>query len=138
MGNAYVGLGKIDSALTFYQMALANSIKVNEKVNLSKIQRKIAEIFELTEQYDSSLYYARQSFLNGQLLIQRFELLETSELLTRLFYEEKNMDSAFYYQEVAKAMTDSLYGPQKFKELQLLMLRGTATTTGNTTGTGAV
>src|SRR6185503_12117401 len=56
-------------------------------------------------------------------LIQRFELLETSELLTRLFYQEKNMDSAFYYQDIAKAMTDSLYGPQKFKELQLLMLQ---------------
>src|SRR4030095_13260956 len=56
-------------------------------------------------------------------LIQRFELLETSELLTRLFYRRKNMDSAFYYQDVAKAMTDSLYGPQKFKELQLLMLQ---------------
>jgi two-component system, NtrC family, sensor kinase len=123
MGNAYVGLGKKDSALTYYQIALANSIKVNEKVNLSKIHRKIAEVFELTRQYDSSLYYARQSFLTGQLLIQRFELLETSELLTRLFYQGKNMDSAFYYQDVAKAMTDSLYGPQKFKELQLLMLQ---------------
>ena len=123
MGNAYVGLGKKDSALTYYQMALANSIKVNEKVNRSRIQRKIAEIFELTHQYDSSLHYARQSFLNGQLLIQRFELLETSELLTRLFHKGKNMDSAFYYQDVAKAMTDSLYGPQKFKELQLLMLQ---------------
>ncbi|TAL42715.1 MAG: GHKL domain-containing protein [Chitinophagaceae bacterium] len=122
MGNAYVALGKKDSALTYYQMALANSMNVNEKVNLSKIQRKIAEVFELTRQYDSSLYYARQSFLNGELLIQRFELLETSELLTRLFYQRKNMDSAFYYQDVAKAMTDSLYGPQKFKELQLLML----------------
>ena len=123
MGNAYVGLGKKDSALTYYQTALANSIKVNEKVNLSKIQKKIAEIFELTRQYDSSLYYARKSFLNAQLLIQRFELLESSELLTRLFYQGKNMDSAFYYQDVAKAMTDSLYGPQKFKELQLLMLQ---------------
>ena len=123
MGNAYLGLGKKDSALAYYQVALANSIKVNEKVNLSKIQRKIAEIFDLTRQYDSSLYYARQSFLNGQLLIQRFELLETSELLARLFYHGKNMDSAFYYQDVAKAMTDSLYGPQKFKELQLLMLQ---------------
>src|SRR5436190_3006779 len=123
MGNAYLGLGKKDSALAYYQVALANSIKVNEKVNVSKIQRKIAGLFELTRQYDSSLYYARQSFRNGKQLIQLFELLEASELLTRLFYQGKNMDSAFYYQDVAKAMTDSLYGPQKFKELQLLMLQ---------------
>jgi C4-dicarboxylate-specific signal transduction histidine kinase len=68
-------------------------------------------------------YYARQSFQNGQLLIQRLELLEASELLEKLFRREKNTDSAFYYQDIAKAMTDSLYGPQKFKELQLLMLQ---------------
>jgi signal transduction histidine kinase len=122
MGNAYVGLGKKDSALNYYYMALANSIKVNEKVNISKIQRRIAEVFELTHEYDSSLHYARQSFQNGQMLIQRLELLETSELLERLFRRVKNTDSAFYYQDIVKAMTDSLYGPQKFKELQLLML----------------
>ena len=91
IGNAYAGLGKKDSALTYYKIALANSIKVNEKVNLSKIQRKIAEIFELTNQYDSSLYYARQSFLNSQVLIQRFELLGTSELLTKLFYQQTDL-----------------------------------------------
>ena len=121
-GNAFAGLEKNDSAFKYYRMALANSILVNEKVNRSKIQQKIAELFEKISQYDSSLYYARQSFLNGQQSAQRLELLVTSELLTRLFRNMKNTDSALFYQDVAKRMTDSLFGPEKFKELQLLML----------------
>jgi signal transduction histidine kinase len=121
-GAAFSGLGNTDSAFKYFRMALANSIKVNEKVNLSKIQLKMAELFERNRQYDSSLYYARRSFLSGQQSAQRLELLVTSELLTRLFKQMNNIDSAFFYQDVAKKMTDSLYGPQKFKELQLLML----------------
>ena len=122
MGNAYLGLGKKDSALTYYQTALANTIKVNEKVNISKIQLKIAEVYELDQQYDSSIHYARQAFAHGQQSAQKLGLLETSELLSRLFRIAKNTDSAFYYKDIAKAMTDSLYGPEKFKQLQLLML----------------
>ena len=122
IGNAFAGLGNKDSALYYYEAALENSIKVNERVNRSKIQQRIAEVFEKSQQFDSSLYYARQSFLSGQQSVQRLEVLVASELLTRLFTRINNLDSAFYYQDIAKKMTDSLYGPQKFKELQLLML----------------
>ena len=122
IGNAFAGLGNKDSALLYYEAALANSIKVDERVNRSKIQQRIAEIFEKSQQIDSSLYYARQSFLSGQQSVQRLEVLIASELLTRLFTRINNIDSAFFYQDIAKKMTDSLYGPKKFKELQLLML----------------
>ncbi|MBP9924769.1 MAG: GHKL domain-containing protein [Cyclobacteriaceae bacterium] len=39
-----------------------------------------------------------------------------------LFRLQNNIDSAFFYQNYAQVMTDSLYGPQKFKQLQLLMM----------------
>ena len=122
IGNAFAGLGNKDSALHYYEAALANSINVNEKVNRSKIQQRIAEVFEKSQQIDSSLYYARQSYLSGQESAQRLEVLVASEILTRLFTRINNIDSAFFYQDIAKKMTDSLYGPKKFKELQLLML----------------
>ncbi|MEP7374758.1 MAG: ATP-binding protein [Chitinophagaceae bacterium] len=122
LGNAYMGLGKKDSALAYYRIALMNSILVNGKVNISKIHLKIAELYESTQQIDSSLYYARRAFENGKQSAQRLELLETSELLVNLFRKKESTDSAFFYQDFAKAMTDSLYGPEKFKQLQLLML----------------
>jgi signal transduction histidine kinase len=121
-GNAYVGLGKSDSALVFFQRALNNARAVNDEVNNTKIQRKIAEWYESTDQRDSSLYYAKKAIINGQRSAQRLEILETSNLLVRLFRKNAQLDSAFYYEDIAKAMTDSLYGPQKFREIQLLML----------------
>src|SRR5688500_6384798 len=94
----------------------------NDKVNNSKIERKIAEVYESNLQYDSGLYYARQSLIHANQSMQRLELLEASKLLSALFRKKQNTDSAFYYRDVAQAMSDSLYGPKKFKELQLLML----------------
>src|SRR5688572_25672712 len=122
LGNAFFSLGKKDSALVYYQKALQNAIAVNDKVNNSKIKRKIAELYESNLQYDSSLYYAKQSFIHANESMQRLELLEASKLLSALFRKKQNTDSAFYYRDAAQAMSDSLYGPKKFKELQLLML----------------
>ncbi len=122
LGNAYFNMGKKDSAFKYYFAALKNAPGVNDKVNNSKAERKLAELYKSNSQYDSSLYYAKLSFIDGKQSLQRLELLETSELLVSLFLEKKNIDSAFFYQGFAKSMTDSLYGPKKFKELQLLML----------------
>ena len=121
LGITYFSLGKKDSALKYYHAALQNSSAV-EKVHKSKIERKLAELYRSISEYDSSLYYARRSFLDGKQTVQRLELLETGKLLVSLFREKQNNDSAFFYQDFVVAMTDSLYGPKKFKELQLLML----------------
>ena len=122
LGNAFFRMGKKDSALKYYHTGLENARRVNDRVNNSKIERKLAELYKSNSQYDSSLYYAKLSFIDGKQSLQRLELLETSELLVSLFLQNRNTDSAFFYQGFAKAMTDSLYGPRKFKELQLLML----------------
>ena len=121
-GNAFAGLGIKDSALIYFHKALQNARNFNDRVNIPKIHRKIAELYASAHQYDSSLYYARQAFINGQRSGQSLEILEASNLLVKLFRQSKNPDSAFYYQDIAKTMADRLYGPQKFKELQLLML----------------
>ena len=122
LGNAFFNLGNKDSALVYYYSALQNANAVNDRVNTPKIERKIAELYQSNDQYDSSLSYAKQSFIHGKHSAQRLELLETSKFLSALFRKDQNIDSAFYYQDFANAMTDSLFGPQKFKELQLLML----------------
>ncbi len=122
LGNAFFNLHKTDSALKYYHLSQANALAVKDKVNRSKTERQLATLHKSLLQYDSSLYYARQSFNNAKQSLQRLEVLETSELLVNLYLEKQNIDSAFFYQGVARALTDSLYGPQKFKELQMLML----------------
>ncbi|HMK25731.1 MAG TPA: ATP-binding protein [Chitinophagaceae bacterium] len=121
-GNAWASMGNTDSALIYYHRSLENAIHVKDGVNKPKIFRKIAGLYEAKGQYDSSLYYARLSYINGQQSTQSLEMLETSELLVKLFRRAKNTDSAFFYQDIAGQMNDRIYGPQKFKQLQLLML----------------
>ena len=123
LGNVYAAIGKKDSALLYYHKALSNSKLSNDKLNLSKILKKIAEVYESVQQYDSSLYYARQAFITSQKVAQKLEVLETSNLLVKLYRKAQNQDSAFFYQDIAIATKDSLYGPEKFKQLQLLMLQ---------------
>ncbi|HSU29078.1 MAG TPA: ATP-binding protein [Chitinophagaceae bacterium] len=122
LGNAYLAIGKKDSALSCYQLSLLNSISANDRVNRSKTQHKIAELFEGKYQFDSSLFYARQAFASGTAIDQKREMLEASVLLVRLFREFRNPDSALHYQGIVLVLTDSLYGPRKFKQLQMLML----------------
>lgn len=122
LGNVFFSVGRRDSALVYYHKALKNIHAVNDKVNAGRIERKIAELFASESRFDSSLYYARRSFGHATKAVQRLELLEISKLLLSLFRRQSNMDSAFFYQDYAQAMTDSLYGSQKFKQLQLLMM----------------
>ena len=46
-----------------------------------------------------------------------------SNLLVRLFKDENKLDSVIHYQDIAIAMNDSLYGPEKLRQLQLLTLK---------------
>ena len=89
LGNAFFNLGQKDSALVYYYRALQNADAVNDRVNIPKIERKIAELHETNSQYDSSLYYAKQSFIHGKQSGQRLDLLETSKFLSALFKKKK-------------------------------------------------
>ena len=122
LGNVYIHKGKSDSALLFYFAALQNSRRSNESINLGAIQQKIAEVYEKLNLNDSSLYYGLNAFNEAQRTSQKSRLLESSNLLVRLYRGMHKYDSAFYFDDIATSMKDSLYGMQKFKQLQLLML----------------
>ncbi len=122
LGNAFSGVQKNDSALIYYYAAISNSIVWHSNINLSMAQIKIAGIYESLGQYDSSLYYARMAFVNGENATQQSVLLDASNLLVKLYRRTNKLDSAIYYQDVAITMNNNLYGPEKLKQLQLLML----------------
>ena len=122
LGNAYAGKGQLDSAMVIYYRVLANYISVNDKVNISKVQGKISRLYAREKMYDSSVRYARLAYKNSNLSVQRLEVMESSMLLSSLYRQLHITDSALFYQDRVIAMKDSLYGPGKFKQLQLLML----------------
>jgi hypothetical protein len=55
----YANSGRKDSALKFDNDAVMNASISNDKLNLIRAQRQIAEVYQSAGQYDSSLAYAR-------------------------------------------------------------------------------
>jgi signal transduction histidine kinase len=122
IGLVYFNIGKNDSALHYYNIALLNSIASNESINLSPAHQRMAEVHQSLANYDSAMYYARIAFAEAQRTSQKSRLLESSSFLTRLYRMRHNLDSAFFYEDITVALKDSLYGTEKLKKLQLLML----------------
>jgi signal transduction histidine kinase len=122
MGVLYAEMGNNDTALKFYDASISNSHLSNDKLNLSMSQNKKAELYESIQKYDSGIYYARQSFDNAQSAYSKLLVLQSSSLLVKLYKEIHNVDSAFFFLNIATNMIDSLYGSEKFRKLQVMML----------------
>ncbi len=122
MGKIYAEIGENDSALKFYHDEIINCRISNDKLNLSMAQKDIADVYQSAGQYDSSLYYARHAFATAQSVPLKRQMLQASALLAVLYNKIHNPDSAYVYLDIAAAFKDSLYGPEKFRQLQVLML----------------
>ncbi|MDQ3682532.1 MAG: ATP-binding protein [Bacteroidota bacterium] len=122
LGIVHARLGKHQQALQYSYNALEDAYLIGSKVSASKIQSLIAELFLAIDHKDSSLHYARLAFATSKLASQKLQMLEASNLLVKLF-RNKIPDSVIYYQEIAIAMNDSLYGAEKFRQLQLMALK---------------
>ena len=123
LGNIYFRMGNYTTALVHYHNALLFSKLYGENVNPSKIESQIASSYLAENQDDSSLYYAQIAFSSGRRTSQKLQILNASNLLVKLFRKKSMSDSIIYYQDVANTTKDSLFGPEKLRQLQLLMLR---------------
>ncbi len=122
LGMLLARLGNNSEALLLYQDAINNAFSIGDKLNQCRIQFRIAEFYHQLHQPDSSLRYARLAFITSKRVAHKLTEHNASNLLAKLYQANGNMDSAFHYQQVAMAANDSLYGPEKFKQLQLLTL----------------
>ncbi|MBD0289122.1 MAG: tetratricopeptide repeat protein, partial [Flavisolibacter sp.] len=115
-------LGNIPEAIDYYRKALQTASSAGDLLNKARSQHLLAEVYHTLNQPDSSLRYALQSYTDAQQSKQKTVLLNTSSLLAKLYKERKNNDSALYYQEVAMAVNESMFGAEKFRQLQLITL----------------
>ncbi len=122
LGVIQLRLGHFDNALRYFQDAINSSYVTKDIVNRSRAQSQIAELYYSVNQGDSSLHYCRLAFANANIVFLKSTILDASNLLARIYKQKNNLDSAFHYQQIAMATKDSLYGRDKFQQLQLLTL----------------
>jgi hypothetical protein len=93
----------------------------NHLVNRSRTQYQIAQLYYSRNEHDSALRYSRWAFATANKVFLKSTILESSNLLAKLFKEGNHLDSAFHYLQLAGVVKDSLYGQKKFQQLQLLL-----------------
>jgi tetratricopeptide (TPR) repeat protein len=123
IGNVKVELEQYDEALAIYHDALNRARKANDKVNPGNIRLRITELHLKLHQKDSALSYARLAFADAWNSSQRQLILGSANHIAKILRERSAPDSVVYYQDIVLAMKDSLFGPTKVRQLQVLALR---------------
>lgn len=122
MGAMYLAMGKYPEASGWYHQSLYYSNVSRIQVNISKEQKFLSDLHFRQGHTDSAIYFGRLAFSNSQGNLQKPHSMDASLLLSRIFHQIGETDSAYYYLEVAMNLKDSIYGPEQFRKLQLLML----------------
>ena len=110
IGDIFYKKNTIDSAKKYYLDAL-HLIKIkNTNTNyLALTQAALADLYRKIGNNDSSLYYARAAVKNYTALgsfIQ--QTVESYTILSQSFKDKKQYDSAFFYMQLGKVLSDSL------------------------------
>jgi len=85
----------------------------------------MAALFKKAGQADSSLHYARLSFVYANEVGFPKRILYASSFLSDYYKNLKHCDSAWYYQGITIAAKDSLFSQEKTREIQNLRFEET-------------
>ena len=123
IGVVMFRLGRYNEALSYFRDAFIQTKISGNKLDLSFIQYGMANAYLSLMKTDSSLYHARMAYSEGMNQSQKLEIFEASNLLIKIFLLTGQKDSIIYYQGIAIAMKDNLFGREKLRQYQLFTLK---------------
>ena len=123
LGVVHTRLKNYDTALYYYHQSFQHSAGIDGSAGLPNAQNNLAALFYTLNNRDSAFYYAKKAFETENTFLQKSAMLEASQMLSKLYREKGFSDSALFYSDVGSRMRDSLYGPDKFKQIQFLVLK---------------
>ena len=118
MGNIHSETGQNKLALEYYRLSIPYSEKAEIYEDLSSTFLGMAKLFEKSEQNDSSVIYAKKSFVFAKENRFTKPILDASNFLSTFHRNRRNIDSLIFYQDIAKSAYDSLFSQQKTMQLQ--------------------
>jgi tetratricopeptide (TPR) repeat protein len=122
LGHVYAGKEQYGLSLEHFRSALPEIDKEGNAYYRCEAMLGMANVFEKTGRSDSAQWYATESYLLARERDYVQPLLDASNYLSTFYKKRKNLDSAFFYSEEAKAANDSLFSQQKFNQLQSLTI----------------
>ena len=122
MGNAYRLKGDKERAMDYYKRGIAEANTDNDIRNLAMNNLFLATLYDEMKLPDSAIRYAYHAIKTGRTISFRKGVYEASSLLSGIFKNRNQDDSAYKYLSIAYAQKDSLTGPKRFQELQRIIL----------------
>jgi signal transduction histidine kinase len=122
MGNAYRLKGDKVQAMDYYKRGITEAMKDNDIRNLAMNNLFLATLYDEMKLPDSAIRYAYHAIQTGRTISFRKGVYEASSLLSGIFKNRNQDDSAYKYLSIAYAEKDSLTGPKRFQELQRIIL----------------
>jgi len=122
LGNIFLKMNLPDSALSNYRQSLPYFLKTNRADGVFESALGLARIFNSAAQPDSALHYARMALQYAQQSNNLNAEMQTYSFLSAFYKSRQQNDSAFIYLEKHITAKDSLFGREKVKEVQNLML----------------
>jgi len=112
LGNIYLKLNKIDSALIYYK----EPVKIPALKDQVQTNIGIASVFQIKKQTDSAIYFAKKALDTAQTMPYLNGIIKASALLSNL-YERSNPQEAINFYKINSATKDSLYSREKANEI---------------------
>ncbi|GAA4018629.1 hypothetical protein GCM10022408_35540 [Hymenobacter fastidiosus] len=120
LGLLQATLQHTKEALNYYRRSAQAAVPENDLRSACRAYQYMAELYEARQQTDSSVYYARKALILGQQLPFVIGVVRTSSLLNKAFQARQQSDSALKYMRIMLTAQDSLYNPQRIKQLDAI------------------
>jgi tetratricopeptide (TPR) repeat protein len=120
LGNNYLKTGQTTLALANYQSGVVNLQVAENDDLLCEAYIGMANLYKKLNKPDSSLFYARESYVLAEKDGFLPRLLDAAKFLSVHYRDIWNVDSSFFYLNVVQAMNDSINSKGRIRETQVL------------------
>ncbi len=122
LGNIYFKKGDNNTAKQYYTQAYQESQRQNNLADLGQASISLSDVYRLTGNMDSSMWYAK----NGRNILETLGapdgLFSAYSSLSKIYAQGNVIDSAYFYQGLAMAAKDSMNSVEKINQFTNLGL----------------
>lgn len=122
LGNIFLKRKDYGDALKYYRLSLPILKKVRDLNTIAECNLGMAKIFKAQGSLDSSIYYAKKVYDLATKDEFFARAVDASSFLSQLYKGEHKIDSAFFYQEIAVNLSNSIDSKERAKEMQSITI----------------
>ena len=121
LGDILADEGKYNAAIQYYQMAVEQGQLYNNLSLIADNYLHIAKVYFNNKMPDSSFYYGLKAYALAQEIKNPFSIVDAGGLVSLLYKNKGQSDSALKYLEIVDTTKDSLFTQEKNQQLQTIL-----------------